>query len=75
MIRLSDSIGLSAFGIAAPVQEAARPATARGASEALDGDFLAGATSIGSDVDPSVRGSSVAQHAANVLWHLCGDAD
>ena len=37
-------------------------------------EFLGGATAIGSDVNAAVRGSSVAQHAANVLSHvLCGD--
>ena len=75
MIRLNDSIGLSAFGLGAGTHPAARSTEPSAPSNALEGEFLGSSTSIGSDVDASVRGSSVAQHAANVLWHLCGDAD
>jgi hypothetical protein len=73
MIHLSDSMGLSAFGLQA-AREAAPPADPRGAASAIGRDFLGGTTSIGSDVNAEVRGSTVAQHAANVLSHvLCGD--
>jgi hypothetical protein len=73
MIHLSDRMGLSAFGLRT-AREAAPPADLRGAASSLDMEFLGGATAIGSDVNAAVRGSSVAQHAANVLSHvLCGD--
>jgi hypothetical protein len=74
MIRLDDSIGLSALRIGTSAHETTRSGSAPGGAGTLDGDFLSGAIGIGSDVDPSARGSSVSQHAANVLWHLCADA-
>jgi hypothetical protein len=74
MIRLNDSIGLSAFrtGTAAPAP--VTEGTSSRDTGTLEADFLSSAASIGSEVEASVRGSSVSQHAANVLWHLCGDA-
>jgi hypothetical protein len=74
MIRLNDSIGLSAFRTAATAPEPATSGDTRCACGTLEADFLNVAGSIGSEVDATVRGSSVSQHAANVLWHLCGDA-
>jgi hypothetical protein len=73
MIRLSDSMGLSAFGLGA-AHDAALPVDSPGTASPIDAEFLGGMTSIGSDVNAAVRGSTVAQHAANVLSHvLFGD--
>jgi hypothetical protein len=69
MIRLSDSLGLSAFGLRT-AHEAALPADPREAASSIDGEFLGGTTSIGSDLNAAARGWTVAQHAANVLSHV-----
>jgi len=76
MIRLSDSLGLSAFGLRTP-HDAALPAAPRNEASPIGGEFLGGRTGIGSagigsDVAAAVRGSTVAQHAANVLSHVLG---
>ncbi len=73
MIRLSDSMGLNAFGLGA-AHETGLPVDAPGTASPLDAEFPGGMTSIGSDMNAAARGSTVAQHAANVLSHvLCGD--
>jgi hypothetical protein len=74
MIRLSDSIGLAAFQVSGGTREAGAPTVGQHAPMALDDDLLEPAAAIGSDLSPAARGLSVAQHAANVLAHLCRDA-
>jgi hypothetical protein len=71
---------------AAPLSPAPRgagagaPGAPSAASAALpaswfDADAVTGDTRISADLDPASRGLSVAQHAARVLQHLCGDRD
>ena len=71
MIRLSDSIGLSAFQATGHAQYAGLPVDRQREPDAFGADLLVLAHGIGSDLSPASRGLNVAQHAANVLSHIC----
>jgi hypothetical protein len=60
-----------------PLAPTARSAASSAASPAswFDPDTVNGDTRISADLDPASRGLSVAQHAARVLQHLCGERD
>lgn len=60
-----------------PLSPAPRSAGAGVTSPAswFDPDTVNGDTRISADLDPASRGLSVAQHAARVLQHLCGERD
>ena len=49
--------------------------SAASAASWFDADAVNGDTRISADLDPASRGLSVAQHAARVLQHLCGERD
>ena len=73
MIRLSDSIGIGAFQVGSRAQDAGLPPPRQREADAFAADLLVLANGIGSDPEPASRGLSVAQHAANVLSHICRD--
>jgi hypothetical protein len=71
MIRPGDSVGLGAFELRGRTRDAGAPAIGQRGPVALEDDLLGLSGGIRSDPAPAVRGLSVAQHAANVLSHLC----
>ena len=73
MIRLGDTIGLGAFQLAGRASHGGLPVDRQHEPDAFAADLLVLASGIGSDVNPAARGLSVAQHAANVLSHICRD--
>ncbi len=73
MIRLGDSVGLGAFPLAGRSSQGGLPGAPQSASGTFAADLLVPVNGIGSDLNPASRGLSVAQHAANVLSHLCRD--
>lgn len=75
MIRLGESAGLGALPLAGRSPHGGQPGATRSASGAFAADLLVPVNGIGSDLSPASRGLSVAQHAANVLSHLCRDGD
>jgi hypothetical protein len=59
----------------APRSGAVGATSAASAASWFDADSVSGDTRISADLDPASRGLSVAQHAARVLQHLCGERD
>ena len=73
MIRLGDSIGPNAFQVAGRAPHRGLPIERQPDPGGFGADLPVLANGIGADVNPASRGLSVAQHAANVLSHICRD--
>lgn len=74
MIRLSDSVGLGAFELRGRIGDAGAPTNRQRDPLALEDDLPGLSGGVRSDLSPAARGLGVAQHAANVLSHLCREA-
>lgn len=73
-LNLPPLVGPAGTAPLAPTPRGAGTSAASAASW-FDPDTVSGDTCISADLDPASRGLSVAQHAARVLQHLCGERD